>query len=305
MLPFRIHILGCGSALPTLRHNPAAQVVDIHDRLFLVDCGEGTQLQIRRQHIALSCIGHVFISHLHGDHCFGLPGLLTTLSMISNVSQVHIYAFDQLRQLLEPLFDFHLKGSDLTPVFHPIRTEGHETIYEDKSVTVSTLPLRHRVPCVGFLFKEKAPLPHIRRDMIDFLQIPHYAINPIKQGGGWTTADGTFYPHERLVTPNHPPRTYAYISDTLPCPEHIEALRDADLLYHEATFCNDKAQRAAETCHSTAAQAAGIAAEAQVKRLLLGHYSARYTDEETFLDEARPIFPDVQAAQEGMVIELK
>lgn len=304
MLPFKVHILGCGSALPTLRHNASAQVVEAHSNLFLVDCGEGTQREMRRCHIAMSRINHIFISHLHGDHCFGLPGLLTTLAMLGRRGEIHIYAFAELQQTFAPLLAQHLKGAELYPVFHNIRHEGFETIYENNSFFVKTLPLRHRVPCVGFVFQEKKPLPHIRRDMIDFLQIPHYAINDIKQGVGWIADDGTFYPHERLVTPNHPPRKYVYMSDTLPCLEHIEVVKGVDLLYHEATFAEDRAVRAIETCHSTARQAAHFALQAKVKQLLIGHYSARYLDETPLLDEARSVFPNTIAAQEGLVVEV-
>lgn len=304
MLPFKVHILGCGSALPTLRHNPAAQVVEAHNRLFLVDCGEGTQLQLRRQHVAIGRIAHIFISHLHGDHVFGLPCLLTTLAMLGRKGELHIHAFAELERMLAPMLKFHMRGAELRPVFHTISTQGHETVYEDKAFIIRTIQLHHRVPCVGFIFQEKQPLPHIRHDMIDFLNIPHYAINAIKEGGGWTTEEGQFYPHERLVTPNHPARTYVYMSDTLPCPEHIETVRNADLLYHESTFCEDKAARAAETCHSTASQAATFARDAAVKRLLIGHYSARYLDEKGFLSEASAIFPNTIAAQEGMTVDV-
>ncbi|MBP3228276.1 MAG: ribonuclease Z [Bacteroidaceae bacterium] len=304
MLPFRLTVIGCGSALPTLRHNASAQVLDVHGRLYLIDCGEGTQRELRRQRIAMSRIGHVFISHLHGDHCFGLPGLLTTLSMLGGRGELHIHAFAKLEEMLAPMLAYHLSGSDLRPVFHAISTQGGEVVHEDSAVRVTTIRLRHRVPCVGFIFDEQPALPHIRRDMVDFLHIPHYHLNAIKQGEGWTDDEGRFYPHERLTTPAAPPRRYAYVSDTLPCPEHCETLGGADLLYHEATFCESEAARARETRHSTAAQAAEIARKAGAKRLLLGHYSARYNDENTLLAEARAVFPATETAQEGAVIDV-
>ncbi len=304
MLPFNVHVLGCGSAKPTLRHNHSGQIVDIHDKLFLVDCGEGMQIEFCRQHIGFSRMNHIFISHLHGDHCFGLPGLLTTMAMLGVRGEIHIYAIPEFEHLFGPLLSYYLRGADLKPVFHSVSPKGNETVYEDNSVTVTTLRLHHRVPCIGFVFREKPLLPHIRRDMIDFLGIPHYAINGIKEGGGWTTEEGKFYPHERLVVPNNPPRTYAYLSDTLPCPEHIEALRGIDLLYHESTFAEDKRARAYETGHSTASQAATFARDAGVKQLLIGHFSARYNDETVMLQEARAIFPNTILANEGLKVEL-
>ena len=300
MEKFEVHILGCGSAKPTLRHHPSAQLVNLREKLYLIDCGEGTQVQFQRARQSFSRLNHIFLSHLHGDHIFGLIGLLSTLSLSGRTQPMHIYAHEELEGLMRPWLDFFCTGIAFDVVFHPLPKGGtSEKVFEDRSLEVWTIPLRHRVPCCGFLFREKPLLPHIRRDMIDFLEIPYYEINNIKQGAGWTTSDGDFYPHERLVTPAAPARTYAYCSDTAYLPENADLLRDVDVLYHEATFGEELAARAVETCHSTARQAALLARSAGVKRLIIGHYSSRYQDERCLLDEARSEFPNTELAAEG------
>lgn len=305
MEKFDVHILGCGSAKPTQRHNPSAQLVNLREKLYLIDCGEGTQLQFQRARQSFSRLNHIFLSHLHGDHLFGLIGLLSTLSLSGRISPMHLYAHAPLEGLLRPWLDFFCTGIRFEVVFHPL-PEGNESqvVFADRSVQVWSIPLRHRVPSCGFLFRETPLLPHIRRDMIDFLQIPYYAINSIKQGEGWTTPEGRHYAHEELVIPAAPPRSYAYCSDTAYLPANAPLLSGVDLLYHEATFGEDLAARAAETCHSTARQAALLAKEAGVKRLLIGHYSSRYSDEQCLLNEARQVFPDTLLANEGMTLQV-
>ncbi len=304
MLPFRVHIIGCCSAIPTLRHNPSAQVINFHDRLFLIDCGEGTQRELIRQRIPIGRIGHVFISHLHGDHFYGLPGLLNTLSLSGVSKPLHVYAFAPLQHMLAPLLNYHKRSADEPLIFHPVSEKGFETIYEDKELQVSTLPLHHGVPCVGYVFREKHSLPHIRKDKIADLHIPHTAIAAIKAGGDWTDAQGTHHRHASLVTPADAPRTYVYMTDTRPCHTLAKHISGANLLYHEATYASDCTQKALEYCHSTAAEAAAFAKQSNVKRLLIGHYSDRYASEQILLDEAQPIFTDTQAAQEGMTIDV-
>lgn len=298
--------MGCGSALPTLRHWPSCQIINLREKLFMIDCGEGAQVQYRRSRQKFSRLSHIFISHLHGDHIFGLIGLLSTLALSGRTAPIQIYAHQELETLLRPWLHFFCKGITFNVVFHPLPKNSTEPqlVFEDRSVSVFTLPLRHRVPTCGFIFREKALLPHIRRDMIDFLEIPYYAINSIKQGAGWTTPDGDFYPHERLVLPAEPARSYAYCSDTAFLPENTEYLKGIDVLYHEATFGTEYAARAAETMHSTAAQAAEMARMAGVKRLVIGHFSSRYDDELPLLNEAKAIFPNTILAREGLVIPL-
>jgi len=304
MEKFEISILGCGSALPTMRHFPSAQVVNVRDKLFMVDCGEGAQLQLRKARLPFSRLHAIFISHLHGDHCFGLPGLISTFALLGRRADMHVYAPGGLEDLMRPWMDYFCAGIPFQVHFHALDVRQQAVVYEDRSLTVETLPLCHRKPCTGFLFREKQLLPHIRRDMIDFLGIPFHAIPAIKAGGGWTTAEGRFYAHELLVTPPDPARSYAYCSDTCYLPELAERVKGVDLLFHEATFAEDAAERAQETFHSTARQAAEVARAAGAKRLLIGHYSARYDDERPLLEEARAVFPDTLAAREGLCLTL-
>lgn len=305
MEKFELHILGCGSALPTHRHLPSTQVLNVRDKLFMIDCAEGCQLQLRRAGLHFSRLSHIFISHLHGDHCFGLVGLISTFDLLGRTASLHLYSpGNALEGLLRPWLEFFCKGMGYEVVFHGFSPNHSERIYEDRSLTVDTIPLKHRVPCCGFLFREKPLLPHIRRDMIDFLHIPFYAINAIKEGSDWTDGEGRVWKSEQLTIPQPPGRSYAYMSDTMPVPKQVEVVRGVDLLYHEATYHSDDAARAKETCHSTARQAAAFAREAAVKRLLIGHFSARYDDDNLLLKDAQGEFQPTILAHEGMKIEI-
>lgn len=299
MEPFKVHILGCGSALPTLHHMASSQVVELRDKQFMVDCGEGTQVQIRRSRINFNKIQAVFISHIHGDHCFGLIGMISTFGLQGRKSPLQVYAPAALGPMLQSQIELFCQHLSFEVVFHAIDTEKTDVIYEDRSLTVSTIPLQHRLPTCGLLFREKPTLPHIRRDMIDYLEIPVSQINNIKNGAGWTTPDGRTYSHEELTTPAEPTRAYAYCSDTRYVPTLHELIAGVDLLYHESTYCRDSQHRAEAYWHSTAADAATVAREAGVKKLLLGHYSSRYPDENAFLDEAREIFPESYLTNEN------
>lgn len=304
MEPFRVHILGCGSALPTMRHFASSQVVEIRGKQFMIDCGEGTQIQLRRSRIRFTKIGHVFISHLHGDHCFGLIGMISTFGMLGRTAPLHVFAPAALEPMLKAQMDMFCFGLEYRVEFHPVDTTQQAVIYEDRSLTVETIPLEHRVPCCGFLFREKQSLPHIRRDMIDFYQIPVSQINHIKAGTDWTDAEGNIVPNHRLVSPADRPRSYAYCSDTRYMPNLHKQLKDVDLLYHEATYSEDSINRAEQYFHSTAAQAAQVAREAHVGRLLIGHYSARYEREEVLLEEARKVFPPTSLTDENQVFDV-
>lgn len=304
MEPFRVHILGCGSALPTMRHFASSQVVVIRGKQFMIDCGEGTQIQLRRSRIRFTKIGHVFISHLHGDHCFGLIGMISTFGMLGRTAPLHIFAPAALEPMLKAQMDMFCFGLEYRVEFHPVDTTQQAVIYEDRSLTVETIPLEHRVPCCGFLFREKQSLPHIRRDMIDFYQIPVSQINHIKAGADWTDAEGNIVPNHRLVSPADRPRSYAYCSDTRYMPNLHKQLKDVDLLYHEATYSEDSINRAEQYFHSTAAQAAQVARDAHVGHLLIGHYSARYEREEVLLEEARKVFPPTSLTDENQVFDV-
>ena len=302
MEPFEIHILGCGSALPTTRHNASSQVIKIGNKQFMVDCGEGTQLQLRRYHIHFSFINHIFISHLHGDHCFGLIGLISTFGMLGRTAPLHIYADPKLEELMKPQIDYFCKGMNYPLFFHNIDPTRQQTIYEDNTITVETLPLSHRIPCCGFLFREKPKKRHLIGDVANYYNIPTYMRQSIKDGADFITPEGEVIPNCRLTKEPDPSRSYAYCSDTAPCRFGCGVLDGVDLLYHEATFAESEKERAAQTFHSTARQAAQAAKDAGVKRLLIGHYSSRYDTADVQLDEAREIFPDTIAAEEGDTI---
>lgn len=305
MEPFRIHILGCGSALPTLKHNASSQVVDIRGKLFMVDCGEGTQVQLRRSRVNFNRIQAVFISHLHGDHCLGLIGMISTFGMLGRTATLHVYAPGEFERMLQMQMDMFCKGLEFEVVFHAVDTTKHQVIYEDKSLTVASIPLEHRVPCCGFLFREKNLLPHIRRDMIDCYQIPISQINNIKNGADWTTEEGELVENSRLTYPAEAPRSYAYCSDTRYIPTLHQLVKGVNVLYHESTYDAEHEARAKLYYHSTAAQAAQVALDAGVGKLLLGHYSARYDDESVILREAQKIFPNSFLTAEEMIFDVK
>ena len=301
MLPFKIHILGCGSATPTLHHFPSSQIVEVRGKLFMIDCAEGTQLQLRKLRVPFTKIQAIFISHIHGDHCFGLIGMISTFGLLGRTAPLHIYAPKALEKMLEMQIEMFCNDLGYEVVFHAVDTKENKVIYDDRSLTVETVPLCHRVPCAGYIFREKPTLPHIRRDMIDFYQIPLSQINNIKAGADWTTPDGTLIENSRLVSPAEPPRSYAYCSDTAYLPHLHELLKGVTTLYHESTYAEDMMDNAVKYCHSTARQAAMVAKAAGVSRLLLGHYSSRYTNEE-ILNEAREIFSNSFLTNELQVI---
>lgn len=302
MEKFDVHILGCGSALPTTRHSSSSQVVNLRDKLYMIDCGEGTQLQFRKAKLKFSRLNHIFISHLHGDHCFGLLGLISTLNLLGRTAELHIYSPKGLKGLLEPMLSFFCRQITFEVCFHEVDTKKKEVIYEDRSLTVTSIPLKHRMPCCGFLFAEKQLPNHIKREMIDFYKVPVFELNRIKNGADYITPEGETVLNCILTTPSESPRKYAYCSDTIYHPAIAEQVKGVDLLFHESTFLTDEIGRAKETFHSTAAQAAHIAQMAEVKKLLIGHFSARYEDDSVFYDEAAAIFPDTILAKEMLCI---
>ena len=304
MEPFRVHILGCGSALPTLHHNASAQVVEIRGKLFLVDCGEGTQVQLRRSRLRFTKISAVFITHLHGDHSFGLIGMLSTFGLLGRTARLAIYAPAALEDMLKQQMQLFCHDFDYEVDFHAVDTNQQQVIYEDRSLTVETIPLEHRMPCCGYLFREKPSMPHIRRDMIDFYQIPTSQINNIKAGADWTTPDGEVVKNERLVEPADPTRSYAYCSDTRYIPTLPSRIKGVSTLYHESTYGEDNLLMAQKYYHSTARQAAMVAREAGVGQLLLGHYSSRYEDEQVLLREAREVFENTHLTDENAVFDV-
>ena len=304
MTPFKIHILGCGSALPTLHHNATSQIVEIRGKFFMIDCGEGTQIQVRRSKVHFSKVQAVFISHLHGDHCFGLFGMISTFGMTGRTAPLQIYAPKEFEDYFKLSMELFCKGLEYKVIFHPVDTTETNVIYEDKSLTVETIPLEHRVPCCGFLFREKPTAPHIRRDMIDYYNIPISQINNVKAGSDSTTIDGDIIPNSRLTTPADNPRSYAYCSDTRYMKQLYKKVIGVNVLYHESTYASEHKDRAKTYYHSTSQEAATVAHEACVGKLLLGHYSARYINEDVLLSEAKAIFPNSFLTNEGMVFEV-
>lgn len=304
MEKFEVVILGCGCALPTSRHFNAAQVVNLRNKLFLIDCGEGTQIQFRRNKLNFNKLGHIFISHLHGDHFFGLMGLISTFNLLGRTAQLYVHAPAPLRNILQPQIDYFCQEMNYEVILDEIDSTKHQLIYEDRSLEVWSLPLNHRVPCCGFLFKEKPLKKHIIADKIKQYNIPIHAINSIKDSKDYTLPDGTIIPNDQLTTPADPTRSYAYCSDTRYLPQLAEYLQDVDILFHEATFGEDKKNLAFATYHSTAAQAATLAKECHAKKLFIGHYSARYDDENILLNEAREIFPETFLTKEDEIIQI-
>ena len=304
MEPFKVHILGCGSALPTLQHNASSQIVELREKLFMIDCGEGTQIQLRRSRIHFSKIIAVFISHLHGDHCFGLPGMISTFGMTGRTAPLHIYAPAAFEPILEQTLSFFCQGLEFKVVFHAVDTTQNKVVYEDRSLTVETIPLQHRIDCCGYLFREKPILPHIRRDMIDFYKIPISQINNIKAGADWVTAEGEVIANSWLTTPAEPARSYAYCSDTRYIKTLHELVKGVSTLYHESTYSAEDAERARLYWHSTSQDAAKVARDASVGKLLLGHFSARYNNESQLLEEAKEIFPNSYLTCEGATFDI-
>ena len=297
MLPFELTILGCSSATPTASRNPTAQVLNIHERFFLLDCGEATQIQIRRFKINIQRIDHIFISHLHGDHYLGLPGLLGTMHLLGREKKLHIYSPPGLKEIIDTNH-FHSKTFlKYELVFHVI--ENKATIFEDDKLTVDTIPMNHRIPCYGFLFREKRLPRNIIKDKLVEFNIPVQEIQKLKEGNDFVSHDGTRILNQELTTDPPPPRSYAYCSDTIYNESFIAQIQNINLLYHEATFADDMAVRAKETYHCTAKEAGTIAEKANVQQLIIGHYSARYRELDVLLKEAKENFENTVLALEG------
>ena len=302
MAEFNINILGCGSALPTTRHLATSQIVDLRDKLYMIDCGEGTQVQMRRMRVRFGRLAHIFISHLHGDHCFGLPGLISTLGMLGRTGELVVHGPKEVETYLRPVMDLFCRGMEFEVRFNPVDTRSHSLVMEDRSLSVYSIPLKHRILTCGYLFAEKPKEAHIIREMTDFYQVPVRCMKDIKQGQDYVTPEGEVVPNSRLTRPAAPPKRYAFCSDTAYNRSIIPIIEGADLLYHEATFAECDLARAKETFHSTARQAAEIARDAHVKRLVIGHYSARYEDLSELHREAEAVFPGTILGNEGTVI---
>ncbi|MCQ2058532.1 MAG: ribonuclease Z [Bacteroidaceae bacterium] len=303
-MTFSVTILGCGSATPSLKHFTSAQIVNVRDKLFLVDCGDGTQIQLRGCRLPFGGINNIFISHLHGDHCFGLMGVISSFGLLGRTAPLFVYAPKEFEHIFKEMLDFFCTDFPFEVVFKGFDSKKQEVIYDDRSVSVTTVPLKHRVPCAGFLFKEKPVEDHIDRAACDYYKVPQWDFARIKQGGDFTLDDGTVIPHERLTKPAEKPRSYAYCCDTAYNPAMIEQISGVDAVYHDCTYSSADELKANQYYHSTTVQAATIAGKANAGKLILGHFSAKYQDENQLLDEALKVFPNTVLAKEKNTIDL-
>ncbi len=303
-MTFSVTILGSSSALPTINRFPSAHVVNSHERLFLLDCAEGTQIQLRKYRLNMNRINNIFISHLHGDHVLGIFGLISTLNLIGRKTPLNIYAHPDFEEILNTNVRFFNDRMSFDINFHPLNCEMVETIYEDKHLTVSTLPLRHRMPTVGFLFVEKKPLPNVRKELIEKYSIGLADIVKIKNGDDFISSHGERIANSELTYYSHTPCSYAYCTDTFYSERLVGLIKNVDLLYHEATFVSKDLSLAKQTGHSTAAQAATIAHKANVGKLIIGHFSSRYKNTLQHETEAREIFPNTSVVEDGQVYEI-
>ena len=295
---FHLTILGSNSAMPNSERFPTAHALNACERFFLIDCGEGTQIHLRQFRVKFSRINHVFISHLHGDHFFGIFGLLSTYNLLGRTNPLHIHSHSQLRDILNCQSRF-LPDLNFELVFHDLPENKHQILMEDDRIQVETFPLAHRIPTNGFIFKEKIQPRNIKKEMVDAYQIGVENIRRIKEGED-LYYNNRIIPNHELTLPPYKPRSYAFCSDTKYNEDIIPYVKNVDLLYHEATFREGMGQRAKETYHSTNTQAAYIAKKAGVKKLIIGHYSARYKKEiKHVVEEARKIFPETYPAQDG------
>jgi ribonuclease Z len=299
----KLTILGCYAATPRTLTNPTSQVLEIKNRLFLIDCGEGTQVQLRKNKIKFSKINHIFISHLHGDHLYGLIGTISTFSLLGRTTDLHVYGPKGIKELI--LLQLKLTESWTTYdlFFHELESKESEIIFEDKHVIVKTIPLKHRVYTNGFLFQEKPAERKLNVGAVQDYDIHIAYYQKIKNGGDITLDDGTVIENEKLSFDPVPPMSYAFCSDTVYNENIIPIIENADVLYHESTFLESEAALAQKTLHSTAKEAARIAVKANVKHLVLGHYSTRYDGLERFKEEAEEIFPNVLLGDDGVSFE--
>lgn len=298
MRPFHVTILGCSSATPTTDRHPSAQILNVNEKLLLIDCGEGTQIQLLKYHIRFSRIQYIFISHLHGDHILGLPGLLSTMSLNGRNETLHLFAPAPLEAFLKDFFNISNTILNFEIDFHPTNPSKRCVLFEHIDFTVESFPLNHRVDCTGFIVTEKYPGKRIRKDVCEALSIPLQFYGALRRGEDiiW---NGMSYSNDQLAYDPPQPRKYIYCSDTLYMPSLKDILHGANLVYHESTFLHEMSNRAKETYHTTAKEAATLAKEAEIGKLLLGHFSARYKDLTPILEEAIAVFPNTDLALEG------
>ena len=301
----KLTILGCYAATPRTITNPTSQVLEIRNRMFLIDCGEGTQVQLRKNKLKFSKINHIFISHLHGDHFYGLVGLISTFMLLNRQTDLHVYGPKGIKEiiLLQLRYSNSFTGYNL--YFHELMSKESEVVYEDEKVSVKTIPLKHRVYTNGYLFEEKVGDRKLNVDAVTKYNIDSCYFQKIKNGSDITLDDGSEIPNTELTFDPIQPKSYAFCSDTMYDESIISIIQNCDALYHETTFLESEADKAESTMHSTAKQAAIIADKANVKQLILGHYSTRYANIDLFREEAQTLFPNVLLADDGKVFEFE
>ena len=304
-MPFELTILGSNSALPSSERLSTAQVLNVLGRFFLIDCAEGTQIQLRKFKIKFGKINHIFISHLHGDHYFGLMGLLSTFNLLERTNPLNIYGTATLMDIINFQLECMEQTLEYDIIFKNLKYRNVNLLYEDDKITVKSFPLKHRIPTCGFLFQEKQKLRGIKKEMIEKLQIPIHKMQEIKEGEDFITENGQRYKNTEITNPPLKSRSYAFVSDTKYTERIIPVISEVDLLYHEATFRNDYAKVAKQRWHATNIEAANIAEKAKVKKLILGHFSARYKNLNELLDEAKTIFKNTELADDGKVFSIK
>jgi ribonuclease Z len=299
---FGVTILGNNSALPAYDRHPTAQVVTLDQFQFLIDCGEGTQMQLSRYKIRRSRINHIFISHLHGDHYFGLIGLITSMGLLGRETDLHLYASAPLKEIL----DLQFKAADtrlpFTLHFHPLEKQG--VIIDDAKFSVECFKVYHRIECWGFIFREKKKPRKIDKEKINQYELSSTSFEKLKSGEDVTSNKGELVLNDEVTSPTTPPRSYAFCADTLYKPEIAEVVKDVTVLYHETTYLKDLEDRAASRFHSTTIQAAAIAKQAGAPKLLIGHFSSKYEKLDEFLAETQEVFPDTQLALEGVTYRI-
>lgn len=296
---FEVTILGSSSATPVYNRNPSAQVLNINEHGYLIDCGEGTQQQMLRFGVKPSKIDHIFISHLHGDHYLGLVGLLSSLHLNGRKKAMHIFGPPDLKTIVDVNLVSSWTKLHYELIFHPTQANYSEIILDNEDITVETLILNHRIPCTGFLFRQKKPLRKLNPEMLEHYQVERKQFSMLKEGADFVTEKGETVPNSVLTIDPGPSKSYAYCSDTMAVEGYLPQLKQVDLLYHEATFMHDLLLRARETHHTTALQAAEVALRTDVKKLLIGHFSARYKTLDGLLNEAKSVFGQTELAIEG------
>jgi ribonuclease Z len=301
----KLTILGCYAATPRTITNPTSQVLEIRNRMFLIDCGEGTQVQLRKNKLKFSKINHIFISHLHGDHFYGLVGLISTFMLLNRQTDLHVYGPKGIKEIILLQLRYSNSYTGYNLYFHELDSKESEVVYEDEKVLVKTIPLKHRIYTNGYLFQEKAKERKLNIEVVENHNIDIAYYRKIKYGGDITLPDGTVISNEDLTFDPEPAKSYAFCSDTMYDETIIPIIEHCDILYHETTFLESEAEKATSTMHATAKQAASIAFKANVKQLILGHYSTRYANIELFKEEALTIFPNVLLADDGRIFEFE